>query len=456
MKSNIKSIISIVVLMASTAMGVAQSSRSGYFTEGYLYRYQMNPAIANDRNFIAMPGVGNLNVGVNGTLSLDDVIYNVDGQTTTFLNPAVDTNEFLDAISDKNRLGMDVKIGILSAGFKGFKGYNTISLNVRTNVQMHMPGSLFRLLKEGVENKTYDISDFRAHADAYAELALGHSHKLNDQWRIGGAVKFLVGAGNVDAELDKAYLTLGENSWNVAVDGKMQSSIKGLTYEHDVNNRTGHEYVDGFDIDGAGVNGFGVAFDLGAQFFLNKDWTFSASVLDLGFINWDNNMLASTNGLQEFATDKYSFNVDDEASNSFENEWDVMRDDLSALYELNDMGDQGARSKMLAATINLAAQYNLPLYRKLAFGLLNTTRLQGEYSWTEFRLSANVSPAKAFSAGANVAVGTYGCAFGWIVNLNAPGVNIFVGMDHTLTKLAKQGVPLSSNASANLGINIAF
>lgn len=120
------------------------------------------------------------------------------------------------------------------------------------------------------------------------------------------------------------------------------------------------------------------------------------------------------------------------------------------------MGDQGARTKMLAATINLAAQYNLPVYRNLAFGLLNTTRLQGEYSWTEFRLSANVSPAKAFSARANVAVGTYGCAFGWIVNLNAPGVNIFVGMDHTLTKLAKQGVPLSSNASANLGINIAF
>lgn len=446
----------MAVAASASISGLSQNTRSAYFTDGYLYRYQMNPAIENERNFIAMPALGNLNVGVNGTLSLDDVLYNVNGKTTTFLNPAVDTREFLDAIGDKSRLGTDIKMGILAAGFKGFKGYNTVAVNLRGNVQTQLPKSLFALMKEGVENKVYDISDFRAHADAYVELALGHSHKINEQWRVGGTVKFLVGAGNVDADFEQAHLALGEDSWNVVVDGQLQSSIKGLTYERKVNDRTGHEYVSGFDVDGAGINGFGVALDLGAQFKLNQDWNFSASVLDLGFINWSNNVLASTNGVQEFSTDKYSFNVDDEALNSFDNEWDKMRDDLSALYELNDMGDQGSRSKMLAATINLAAEYNLPVYRNLSFGLLNTTRLQGDYTWTEFRLSANVNPVKAFSAGANVAMGTYGCAFGWIMNVNVPGFNFFVGMDHTFAKLAKQGVPLSSNASVNLGINFPF
>lgn len=331
MELNIKSIALTAVLAASSVICAAQNTRSAYFTEGYLYRYQMNPAIANERNFVAMPALGNMNVGINGNLSLDDVLYNVNGETTTFLNPSVSASEFLDGINDKNRLGADIKVGILAAGFKAFKGYNTIALNVRTNVQTQLPKSLFSLLKEGVENTTYDISDVRAHADAYVELALGHSHKINDQWRVGATMKFLVGGANIDAEFDKAYLTLGEDSWNAVVEGQLQSSIKGLTYERDVNDRTGHEYVSGFDVDGTGINGFGMAFDLGAEFKLNRDWTFSASVLDFGFINWSNNVLASTNGVQEFSTDKYSFNVDDDATNSFENEWDNMRDDLSAL-----------------------------------------------------------------------------------------------------------------------------
>lgn len=455
MKLNIKSVAAVLAISVASVAS-AQNLQSAYFTDGYLYRYQSNPAFDNERNFIAMPALGNLNLGVKGTLSLDDVLYNVDGKTTTFLNPAVDANEFLNAIGDNSRFGSDFKVGILAAGFKAFKGYNTISLNVRGNLNSRIPTTFMRLLKEGVQNKTYDISDLSMHADAYAELALGHSHKINEKLRIGGALKFLVGAGNVDAEFDQAHLTLGENSWDIVVEGQLQSSIKNLAYKHDINNNTKHEYVDGMDFDEFGVNGFGVAVDLGAEYKLNNDWSFSAAVLDLGFINWSNNMLASTNGVKSFTTDSYTFNVDDEATNNFDDELDLMRDDLTALYELEDMGDQGARSKMLAATINVAAQYTLPVYRNLKFGLLNTTRLQGDYTWTEFRLSANVNPVKAFSAGANFAAGTYGCAFGWVMNVNVPGFNFFVGMDHLITKLSKQGVPLTSKADLSLGINFPF
>jgi hypothetical protein len=177
MKLN-KLIIS-AVLLASGLVSVAQNLRSAYFTDGYLYRYELNPALENERNFIAIPALGNINFGVNGNLSMDDILYNIDGQTTTFLNPQVDAKEFLDAIGDKSRFGTDFKMGILAAGFKGFNGYNTIAVNVRANAQTHIPSTFFSLLKEGIENKVYDISDLRAHADAYVELALGHSHKIN-------------------------------------------------------------------------------------------------------------------------------------------------------------------------------------------------------------------------------------------------------------------------------------
>ena len=42
------------------------------------------------------------------------------------------------------------------------------------------------------------------------------------------------------------------------------------------------------------------------------------------------------------------------------------------------------------------------------------------------------------------------------MNVNVTGFNMFVGMDHFMGKLTKQGLPLSSNASVNMGINIPF
>ena len=158
-----------------------------------------------------------------------------------------------------------------------------------------------------------------------------------------------------------------------------------------------------------------------------------------------------------FSSDTYNFNVDEDATNSFENEWEKMRDGLSETYELDDLGDQGSRSTSLGATMNLAAAYTLPSYRNLTFGLMNTTRINGDYSWTDFRLSTNWrTNDHIFSATADVAVGTYGASFGWLLNFHPNGINLFVGMDHTLGKMAKPCIPMSSNAHFNMGLNFPF
>lgn len=456
MKLNIKHIIPSIAILTATTLASAQDTRSGYFLPDYTYRFQMNPAFENSRNFISMPALGNINVDMHGTLSVSDVIYNVNGQTTTFLNPGVSAAEVMDNISDNSRIGTDVKLTLLAAGFKAFGGYNTIAINARVSADVRLPRSVFSLLKEGVSNTTYDISDLGARASAYAEIAFGHSHKINDQWRVGANFKLLLGGAFADARLNSARLTLGANDWHVVANGELESSIKGLRYETDVNENTGHRYVNGMDIDNTGLNGFGIAFDLGATYKPHRDWTISAALLDLGFISWSNNMVASTNGDQTFNTDRYSFNVNDDKPNSFDNEWEKIKDDISSIYELNDMGDTGSASRALAATMNIGVEYTLPVYRKLTFGLLNTTRIYGAYSWTDFRLSANVAPVKCFDASINMSAGTFGVGFGWLLNFHTKGFNMFLGMDHTMGDVTKQFVPLSSNASVNFGMNFPF
>ena len=457
MKTIIKSTLLAAALFVSFAAS-AQNTRSGYFVDDYTYRFQLNPAFGNSRGFVSMPALGNLNVGVNGNLHVTDILYNINGRTTTFMNPGVSASKFLNGLSDVNRLRVNTKIDILSVGFKAFGGYNTINLNARADVGVNLPKSVFSLLKEGVANQTYAIDDLAARGMAYAEFALGHSRDINKEWRVGGAFKFLVGGANLDARLYNADLTLGQEAWTITSDAERRSSLKGLSYQTDVNDRTNHRYVSGAEVDGAGIGGYGVAFDLGAVYrpAALKDWSFSVALLDLGFISWSNNMLASTNGPKTFTTDKYTFNVDDDSPNSFDNTWDKISDDISALYELDDMGDQGSRTTALAATMNIGAEYTFPLYRPLTFGLLNTTRINGAYSWTDFRLSANVAPVKCFDASANIALGTFGFGFGWLMNVHLTGFNLFLGMDHTLGRVSKEFVPLSSNASVNFGLNFLF
>lgn len=458
----LKTLIACSALLLTATAAHAQHTESAYFTDGYLFRHEMNPALGNEDNYVSMPVLGNMDFTMHGNIGIKDVLYSVNGKTSLFTNPMVSASEFLGNINDKNRVGTDIKLQILGAGFKAFGGYNTIGINVRANAETAIPGTLLTLAKEGLSNQTYDIKDFKAHADAYVELALGHSRKIDDKWRVGAALKFLFGGANIDAKFNKAEVSFNGNDWTAVTNATIESSLKGMTYKTETKERgpeghkTPHTYVNDVDVDGGGLNGFGMAVDLGAEFKLDEDWKFSASLLDLGFISWSNNVVASTNGDRTFSLDKYTFNADKDKDNSFKNEMNRLTEDLATLYELQNQGDQGGRTTGLGATMNLGAEYNLPAYRKMTFGFLNTTRIHGSYSWTDFRLSANWKATKAFSMGANVAAGTYGTSFGWIVNAHPHGFNFFLAMDHTLGKLAKQGVPLSSNANVTMGLNFPF
>lgn len=452
-----KSINKIIALAALATAGpaLAQSTYSGYFLDNYLYRYEMNPAFGNEERFVGMPVLGNLNVGMQGNLHLTNVLYNVDGKTCLFTNPGVSAAEVMSGIHDQNKLGAELKMNVVNVGFKALGGYNTVSVNARANIMTQVPGSLFSLLKEGVENRTYDISDFRATATAFAEIGLNHSHDIKavPGLRVGGTLKFLLGYGQVDAKFKRADLILGTDSWDITTDAEILASVKGLKYKTDYDNDANRYYVNGAKLDGTGLNGFGLAFDLGAEYKWG-DFSFSAAVLDLGFISWSNTSTASTNGVRTVQTSRYEFDVDETGEGS---EWDQFTNDLSALYQLDDMGETGSRTTSMAATLNFGVGYEFPLYRRLSFGLVNSTRIQGSYTYTDFRISANVRPVDMFSASANFEAGTYGVGFGWLLNLNThKGFSVFLGMDHTMGKLSKQGVPLNSNVKVNFGMNFPF
>ncbi|MGC8165161.1 DUF5723 family protein, partial [Salmonella enterica] len=81
-------------------------------------------------------------------------------------------------IGNRNKIGESAHIDILAAGFEAFGGKNAVTLSVVEDANVMLPGSLFRLAKEGVSNQTYDISDVQANATGYVQLQFNHQRDL--------------------------------------------------------------------------------------------------------------------------------------------------------------------------------------------------------------------------------------------------------------------------------------
>ena len=449
---------------------MAQQLNSAYFTNDYKFRHTMNPAYGNEQNYVSMPGFGNVNVSTMGNFGYEDVIFDnpmfpstSKDRLTTFMNPYISTPDALKGFnSGDNKILGDVSITVLSAGFKGFGGYNTIELNARTSFGMSMPYELFEFAKN-TGNRTYNIGNISANGQAFAELAFGHSRQINEKLRVGAKVKLLFGAGRGDVNIDNVKADLAaDDKWTVSGHAKSEVSVKGFTYkteekEYKEEGRGTYQYVNDVDVDGAGLGGFGLAFDLGGVYKINNDFTVSAALLDLGFIKWSNNMVA-VNGGEEFVFNGFHDVAvnEDRGGSTLSMQGDKYSDQLADFANLQDKGDEGGRTTGIGATLNLGCEYTLPVYRKITFGVLSSTRFRGDYSWTEARVSANWTPLKWIDGGVNMAFGSYRNSFGWVLNFHPKGYNFYVGMDHTLGKVSKEFIPLNSNAAVSVGMSVAW
>ena len=434
-----------VAVMVGAATGVsAQALNSGYFLDGYLFKHQLNPALESDKAYFSIPVLGNINIGTRGNIGLGNFLYpTANGGLTTFMNSSISAEEFLNGLSTNNKLAMNLDMSILSAGFRAWGGFNTIDIGLRSHTALNIPKDMLEFMKVGQSGPTtvYDMGDMGMSSANYVEVALGHSRQITDKLRVGAKVKFLLGGMYADMSLKNTHVTLSEKEWVVSANGD-----GGLVD------------FDNIEYDSPGLSGFGLGIDLGATYEVIDNLTVSAAIKDLGFMGWTNNTYASTNNepwrFDGFENLTFS---DDKEEDKLENQLDALGDEFEDYANLHRRSTGEKLSKALAATLVVGAEYALPMYDKLSFGLLSTTRFNGPYTWSEGRLSANVSPLSWLEGGVNVAVSSFGTSAGWILNLHPKGFSIFLGMDCLVGKVNPQFIPVNNaNASFSCGFNVTF
>lgn len=462
MKKSLRYMAAALTMVAAILPTSAQELRTSYFMETSNYRHQMNPALLDSPYFGMF--FSNINVGMTGNIGAKQFIFDTNGlpgytgnyRYTTFMDPNVDAKTFLNKLHDKNRFDLYLNYNLFSVGFKAWGGVNLLELNLRSNTNLTLPKGLFEFAKTAGEKEHYEFGGLGMRTQNYMELALGHSRDINKQWRVGGKLKFLIGAAYADFTADNVTLDMTEDAWRIQSNAQMKASLLKSDVIHEApskNSADGRPRVKKLDNFGFSLPGFGMALDLGVTYKPIENLTLSAAITDLGFISWKNTHHASSQG--DYTFDGFNniyIGSDKDQTEDIDDQFDQIGDDLEEMFSVYDDGTKTA-TQALAATLNVGAEYKLPAYDKLKFGFLYTSRIHGKYSWHQGMLNVGVRPVKWFECNVNGAVTSTGVTAGGMLSLKAPHFNFYIAADRFFSKMGKQGVPLnSSNGNITFGM----
>lgn len=456
--------IAYTILMTLTvcfAASAQQNLRSAYFLDGYTYGYKMNPSIAPERGFFAFPAIGNLGVGLESNMALSTFLYpTAEGNLTTFMNSSVADSDFLGKLKNSNRLNFNLNESILAFGFRTGYAFHTVDLSVKADVGAVLPKDLFAFVKTGgsAGATAWDISRTGIRANSRLELAYGYSRPINDWIRVGGRAKVLMGIARADVLIDNLNLQMSGTEWSVTSHGQAEISGPLTVGTLEGTNEVDFDSIEFGDVmEYISTPSIGLAFDLGASFDFLDYFTASVSVLDLGYISWNETTTAVMPG------GKWNFNgfgtIETGEGSSIGDQFSQIGDEFMKMLKLEKSGDALKKSDMLSATLHAGFEARMPFYERLAFGLLYTQRFDGIYSWSEGRLSANVAPTGWFSAAASYAYSSYGNSLGGVVNIHLAGLNLYAGVDSflPLMNVTPQYIPVDSmNTNLTLGLTFLF
>ena len=293
------------------------------------------------------------------------------------------------------------------------------------------------------------------HSMNYAAATLGYSREVYKGLRVGVNLKYLIGLAYTDFTFDRFNIELSEDRWRIEGHAQAQAALGSEVYFEDED-----ASLDALRMGPLASAAKGFAVDLGVVYDMKElvpGFTVSASVVDLGSINWQYMMSIENNGEPICWEGLKDANIDNMGT-ALEEELEKLGEKAEKIMDL-EVNDIHSESTKLGVTMYVGAEYNMPFYKPLSVAMLYGKKFSPyAYSgWDDIRGFVNIAPLKWFEASANVGYSTFGTSLGWMLNFHPAGVNFFVGSDYMITKVTPQFIPVNNlNSHVTLGVNLAL
>ena len=482
MKTKKYILAALVALFAISAS--AQQVTTLYFLENAPMRHTINPAFQPvSRGYINFTPLGWMEMSIgNNSLTMSDVIYTIDdplnkGQkkTVTMLYPGADRSKFLKQLHSMLYANQDLNIGLLNFGFRVKEnGYVTIGINEHIEGGETLPkGMLNFLLGGGFADltgglNTVSLSGQGLGVTAYTEIGGGYSHKLNDQWTIGGKLKVLLGQAYVGLNAKTLNLYANHEAWKLG--GQMNLDIAGpinVDYlQQFANNKTGKEIYDAIQGGGSvpkidfsqlvdtknwqkllAPSGYGAAIDFGFTWKPIEQLQISAALTDLGFIYWSkstrfecalDSAKAKFVGAGEIEYKDYQ---DENGQFNSQRMMDSVTSNLVNMLTGVTFSNSGKKgfARMTSARLNVGLDANF-WENRIGIGIVSATRLYNARLYEEVTFGLAFRPVNWFNIAATYSLmnnGKYSNIGAGIGFMPYDGINLTLAMDYIPTSYAK-------------------
>lgn len=350
--------LTILLLAMSFTALTQQPSATLYHMGGLPDRAFLNPAFQPEAKvYIGMPGFSQIHLmsGHSG-FSYNELFTRTD---TGFV---VDPGKLLSVMPSVSQLGADMFYKPLAFGFRFLKkGYFTFDIGPRYSMQFFYPRDLLGFVWKGNGHEDYlgkrvSFDNMGLEMMLTNEITAGYSHKFKDKVTLGFRARMIQGIANVHMERSVFGLTTDADDFGMTVDLDYQinmsaplvdfdSLLKGKvgTFTQEMILDLGTEYL---------KKNTGFAWDFGGSWFIRERLFLSASINNLGYVDWKgNSFTAQSKGT--FTFEGFDFTPFVQGDSTADDMFKELADSLMKIFEITTM-EQGYRQR-LTPTVQFGA-----------------------------------------------------------------------------------------------------
>jgi hypothetical protein len=438
--------VSIGLVIGLAFHAGAQVSNSLYFMKGVPQSNRVNPAFQPACDlYIGIPFLAPLrNEEISNPFAWNDLFYPHPSQDSliSFLHPLGDREAVLNKLESDNYITSLSGSSIISFGFRTRVGYFSMDVTTRFEGGVNIPGDLGELLLIGTEDgKSYQMDGLATELWGFDEVALGWSGNLLDNLNVGARGKFLFGVGNLSTLNSDLTLHTSSENWQLESDMRFAASLPftNVTYDDqgrisDISLKDEVENVDPWRLPKYAFNtrNFGLGIDLGVEYRPLDNLLLSASLIDLGYIKWTDEVHELTYNTEYefsgFEIDPLELVDDFSFGDYLDSAFNQMADSLEQFLEFIP---GGVYSRRLNSKLFVGASYSVT--PAINFGLLSRTDFLNHKIAEQITASANFTLSRWLNLSLSYSyIDSYFKNVGVGLSARAGPVNLYLISDNAL------------------------
>ncbi len=443
----------LIFLAVCGIKGFAQTENTLYMMDNVYQASYSNPmAVPQYKLHIGVPALSSISgYGFIEHHNLESTTYESDGKLFFDEDLIVSNSD----LRKKNYVNFGAAVDLISVRFRtGTDFFWSLNVSDRVSSSFRYPKEFAELVTDGNEQfigQPIDLSELAINTTYYREFGVGLLH-TGEKWNWSVKPKLLFGIANVKTSVKSINYNVEKNEIkDDSVIFRQTAFIDGVVHTSGVDT-TGEKYDKGGSY--WNTKNMGFAVDFGATYKVNERLEISASVVDLGFIRWRDEVI------------NYNFNGDtsyvgiDLAEQLNDSDQDVGTDIDSLSEAFKFKKSYKAYTSALNYKVNISGRYRFArrTYANLLLQFNNYAGFRPLVSvgiYHEFGRIFNLAISNSFQ---NNELLNLGMAFA----LNIKPVQIYIATDKldglfNLAKIDGAVVPYTTNYfNFRFGVNLIF